>query len=144
MRILVALIGVAALAWSLYILFPRAVEESTVPAPQGAPTMTWLYVPIEGETPHTALSLKATYPSGTVTVLEVETIEGSCNDFEDRDADVYANSQMIICYYAGLGRYYKVVENDTAYLVQRRVFEEGTPDYMPPREEFETVAQITK
>ncbi len=49
---------------------------------------------------------------------------------------------MIICYYAGLGRYYKVVEDRDGYAVQRRVFEEASPDYDPPPQAYETVVRF--
>lgn len=104
---------------------------------------TWNYTPFEEDAiPYTRISVTARYEDGALETKEIDTIEGSCNDYPDADEDVYENSSMIICYYAGLGRYYKVVETDTGYAVERKVFEEATPDYDPPVEEFEVIAQF--
>lgn len=119
-------------------------EETTyteeVPLPEGAPSFTWeLDYTNETEYPQTTLSLNATYENGVVIKKDVDTAQGSCNEYDNRDKDVFKDSQMIICYYAGLGHYYKVVASDTGYNVQRRIFEEGSPDYNPPVLGFETI-----
>lgn len=108
---------------------------------RGAPTFAWSYRSVEGgEIPHSEIYLTARYGDGTQDERKIDTIEGSCNEYAEPDADIYAKSQMIICYYAGLGRYYKVVEQPEGFEVMRRQFEEGTPDTEPARQPFETVA----
>lgn len=117
------------------------VDQTPQVAPEGDPTFTWSYVPSEkNEIPQSTISLTATYPNGAKHTKEVETIEGGCNEHPDPDKDVYKQSQMIICYYAGFGRYYKVIKAPTGYAVQRKEFEEASPDYNPPKQEFKTVA----
>jgi len=111
----------------------------------GEPTFEWKYRTLSGEEiPRTVISLVGEYTDGTVQEEEIDTIAGDCNVYLESDADMYAKSEMIICYYAGLGHYYKVVESTEEYLVQRRVFEEASPDYTPPVESFETVARFPK
>lgn len=119
-----------------------ATETRTESEPQGAPSFSWEYESLEGEDgiPETRIMLAVTYPNGFVERKEVDTVEGSCNEYLEPDEDVYEGSTMIICYYAGLGRYFKVVNSGDEYLVQRRIFEEASPDYDPPITDFETIA----
>jgi hypothetical protein len=112
------------------------------PAPRaaGKATFSWKYATDEsGEIPQTTISLIAYYPDREAETRVIDTIEGTCNAYASPDADVYAQSEMIICYYAGFGRYYKVVERSGVYQVQRREFEEASPDYSPPIASFETI-----
>lgn len=92
--------------------------------------------------PQTAISLVAHYTDGTTEKKLVDDIEGGCNEYSSPDKDVYTGSKMIICYYAGFGRYYKVVKAGDAYLVQRKEFEEASPDYNPPVQSFQTIVQF--
>jgi hypothetical protein len=122
---------------------PVKEELPVVIVPQGKPQFTWSYSSFEKDhIPQTILSLTASYQNGATTTKIIDTIEGGCNEYANRDADVYTSSQMIICYYAGLGRYYKVVENGNTYSVKRKVFEEGSPYYKPPVFLFETVSMF--
>lgn len=112
-------------------------------ATQGAPTFTWSYDSVERDSiPYTEISSTASYENGASVTKRVGTVEGSCNVYENNDADVYERSTMIICYYAGLGRYFKIVEEEEGYAVQRKVFEEASPDYTPPQETYETVVRF--
>lgn len=116
-------------------------EQQATTTPQGKPKFSWSYFPTSREDiPETRISLTATYPDGSVTTKAIQIVEGDCNDYQNPDADVYASSTMIICYYAGFGRYYKVVEEGNMYAVKRKEFEEASPDYHPPILPFETVA----
>lgn len=119
-----------------------AAEAPSGSAAEGTPVFSWEYETSENSDgiPETTITLAAAYPNGFVERKEIDTVEGSCNDYPEPDADVYENSTMIICYYAGLGRYYKVVTSGDEYLVQRRIFEEASPDYDPPVTDFETIA----
>lgn len=120
---------------------PIKQSESVVTTPEGKPLFTWSYASFEkDEILRTTISLTARYANGFATTKVIDTIEGTCNEYENRDADVYSESSMIICYYAGLGRYFKVVERENLYEVKRKEFEEASPDYNPPVRTFETVA----
>lgn len=119
--------------------------EQVSDVPLGVPVFEWTYQTFtQDEIPRTTISLKARYSGGTVQKKEIDTIQGGCNAYSEPDADVYQGSEMIICYYAGLGHYYKVVESEDEYLVQRKVFEEASPEYDPPIENFQTIAQFLK
>lgn len=110
---------------------------------EGAPTFSWQYEPfMDGEFPKTEISLMATYENGALQTKVIDSVDGSCNDYADPDKDVYEHSTMIICYAAGLGHYFKVVDEDGKYLVMRKTFEEGSPEYTPPEEAYETIAQF--
>jgi hypothetical protein len=110
---------------------------------RGEPDFIWTYGTFEiNDIPRTTISLTARYANGEIVTKDIETVDGSCNDYSNPDADVYVRSTMIICYYAGLGHYYKVVESDGKYEVQRKIFEEASPDYEPPQLPFEVVAQF--
>jgi hypothetical protein len=107
------------------------------------PSFQWSYQEFEeSEIPRTTITLTARSSDGVSQTKEIDTIEGGCNEYAEPDVDAYSTSTMIICYYAGLGRYYKVVEQDGTYLVQRKIFEEASPDYVPVQNEFETIASF--
>lgn len=104
------------------------------------PTFTWSFRKTpRGDIAMTEITLTATYPDGAKIAKIIETIEGGCNEYSSPDKDVYAKSKMIMCYYAGIGRYYKVVKDNTGYAVMRKEFEEASPDYNPPVQEFKEV-----
>lgn len=127
------------------------VENSLTLAPEGpntneasgAPTFTWSYKDSEdNDIPYTEINITATYENSVTETKFIDRVEGSCNTYENTDADMYERSSMIICYYAGLGRYFKVVQDKEAYLVQRKIFEEASPDYNPPMQSYETVVRF--
>lgn len=122
----------------------RLQEGTPAPAaPEGNPAFEWSYRAFQREEiPYSVISLSAQYPNGVRQVKEIETVEGSCNEYPEPDADVYPKSTQIICYYAGLGRYFKVIEKGGEYLVQRKEFEEASPEYNPPVQEFETIVRF--
>lgn len=106
-------------------------------------TFEWLYSPFEkNDMPWVKISLSAKYDDGTSETKLIDTIEGSCVDYDKRDADVYPASTMIMCYYAGFGRYYKVVKKESGYEVQRKEFEEASPEYSPPVQDFQTIIKL--
>lgn len=116
---------------------------STDSTPSLRPAFEWRYTPsMRGDIPYSTIALVARYPDGFVKTKDIDTIAGGCNEYEPADTDVYEKSSMIICYYAGLGHYYKVVESDGHYLVKRKVFEEASPEYAPPPEEFKTIVRF--
>lgn len=140
------LVIVCVLIVSGVYFFTKRVEsvkdtDQTIDVPEGKPVFTWSYSSFEkNEIPRTTISLSARYENGFVVTKMIDTIEGGCNEYQERDVDVYAGSSVIICYYAGLGRYFKVVENGSIYEVKRKEFEEASPDYNPPVRTFETIA----
>ncbi len=106
----------------------------------GAPVFTWTYAPFEKDfIPYNIVNITATYTDGTIRTKEIDTIEGGCNEYVNPDKDVYEKSIEIICYYAGFGRYFKVVKQGEGYAVKRKEFEEASPDYNPPVQDFLTI-----
>ncbi len=107
----------------------------------GEPTFEWTYSSFEEkEIPRTHIGLVARYPDGTTQTKDIDTIQGSCNEYANPDKDVYSKSKMIICYYAGFGDYYKVVASGDGYNVERKEFEEGEPDSPAVEQPFKTIA----
>lgn len=122
---------------------PVKQKEPSVTTQEEEPTFEWSYTySSKSDIPRSTIHLTAKYPSGASTTKQIETIEGTCNEYENRDPDVYPKSQMIICYYAGFGRYYKVVEEGASYAIKRKEFEEASPDYNPPIAPFETLVRF--
>ena len=124
------------------------------------PKFTWSFRNFEKDAmPMTTISLTVRYADGMTETKQIDTVEGSCNAYDAPSsnatgggigADKYAQSEMIICYYAGFGRFYKVTQiavpsenrNLNRYPVQRKEFEEGSPDYEPVDQPFETIAEM--
>lgn len=147
--LVIAIIGLA--GYDAFRAEPVATRESPDPFPIPAriyigeqPMFTWKYRSFEkNDMLYTEISIIATSAEGGPAITrKVDTIEGSCNSYETPDADVYPKSDMIICYYAGLGHYYKVVNQGGKFLVQRKEFEEASPDYNPPIQSFEAIAEF--
>lgn len=115
---------------------------------EGDPIFSWKYestmVPIgdDYEIEGSDIILVAEHPQIETQEIMVDTVSGGCNEYPEPDSDIALNSTEIICYYAGLGFYFKVVPEGDSYLIQRKRFEEGTPDYNPPQTDFETIATI--
>lgn len=145
-RYLLPLIGLLVLIALYAIVQPRhktVVPPPTTLTPSGEPTFTWQYTYItSGDFPKTHVALTATYPDETTIKKEIDSPDGSCNEYANPDKDIYKDSTMIICYAAGLGHYYKVVQVNNEYLVKRKTFEEGSPEYTPPNLPFETIAKF--
>lgn len=115
------------------------------------PVFSWVYeiVPHE-DYPKTKVSLNLDDGSEVPSTYSIETVVGSCNIV---DTDSYAvgdnvhlaeNSSPILCYYAGFGRVFRVIELENQYAIQGKNLEEGSPDYTPPDFEFETIINIPK
>lgn len=136
------IIGVILGSLGTFFISNQSAEAPTAPASSN-PEFSWSYESFEkDEIPQTTIKLTANYSDGTNETKTIDTIAGDCNDYGMIDEDVYEQSMMIVCYYAGLGHYFKVIESNGEYLVQRKVFEEASPDYDPPVQEFETVERF--
>jgi len=97
------------------------------------PTFTWSFRKTPGgDIAMTEITLTTTYPNGTKRSQIIETVDGSCNDVDTSEKDMYAKSNMVVCYYSGFGINYKIVKDAKGYVVMRKEFEEATPDYNPP------------
>lgn len=147
LRYLLAFVVAAVVVIAGYNAFWPGVDVTVEPViqreevPHGEPTFSWSYSTDEsGEIPRTRITLRAMYFDGTSRTKEIDTVDGTCNVYPSPETDVYPKSDQIICYYAGFGLYYKVVvTGNGTYAVQRREFEEASPDYDPPVTGFETI-----
>lgn len=94
--------------------------------------------------PKTKLSLEAKYADGTIQTKHIDTPDGSCNALDDREADQLASTTIFQCYAAGFGYRYKIVKGENSYVVMRKSFEEGSPEYNPPEQVYEAVAEFMR
>jgi hypothetical protein len=120
-----------------------SIQQVTVNESMGEPTFTWSYRESDKQgIPYSEINLTAIYANGFSQTKVIDTVEGGCNEYENSDVGVYKKSTMIMCYYAGLGRYFKIVSNEDGYEVQRKIFEEASPEYDPPHRQYETVTRF--
>lgn len=145
--LIVVLLSFAVVVVGFFMLSPNNGDYTpdlpTTMKGEGLPDFSWSYATSTVDSiSYSEISLTATYENDVTEVKRIDRIEGDCNEYAERDADVYEKSPMIICYYAGLGRYFKVVQEEDGFVVLRKVFEEAAPDYTPPIEEYETVTRF--
>lgn len=110
------------------------------------PTFTWRYeeataLNLDG-LPKTNVFAIATYSNGKIETKLVDTPDGSCNDLPDSTEPHAPHSTVTECYAAGFGEYYKVVKGDTSYQVMKKEFEEGSPEYNPPEQQYKLIAEF--
>lgn len=92
--------------------------------------------------PETDIFLDATYSDGTVETKLTDTVSSSCNELPEAEEDSVSNSTVIQCYGAGLGFLFKITMGDGKYFVERKQFEEASPEYEPPVSEYEVIAEF--
>jgi hypothetical protein len=138
------LIGVAALR-NANQAAPEERGPAAVPeAPSSVTGLSWdLYVTEAAEWPETSVTLVALHEDGSSTRIPADSVEGECNA-EDTETDLALDSTQLTCYYAGLGHKFRVIETNDEYLLQMQVFEEASPEYDPPVQEFVTLRAIAK
>jgi len=119
-------------------------EMPAVATTSSAVTFTWIFEKAAMDNPDgipkTNVALEVKYADGSVVKKNIETVDGSCNALADKDADSVASSTKIQCYAAGFGQWFKVTKGDGAYNVQRKNFEESTPEQTPTNYAYETLA----
>ncbi len=113
-----------------------------------APAFAWTFADsaslnLDGN-PQTDVFLTATHADGTVETKQVDTVPGGCSVLPDLEEGSIEGAPAAQCYYAGLGQRYRIVEGDREYAVERKVFEEASPEHEPPQEEYERVASFPR
>lgn len=100
---------------------------------------------IDGTTefPKSEVFATATYTDGTTKIMTVKDVQGSC-DFLEPDIALGRQAEELLCYYAGFGEVFRIIETDIAYGVETKEIEEASPDYNPPIAEFRTLFEIPK
>ncbi len=145
---LLLLIGSGIFAYKTYAPTHRY-EDAPVTTEDGditPPTFAWVFAEDHSLNPdgfpQTTVSLVATYPDGSVKDRLIDIVPGGCSILPDPEEGSLHGSSAVQCYYAGLGYRYRVVTGDTSYLVERKTFEEASPDYEPPQQEYETISEF--
>jgi len=110
------------------MVFEWKFEESKVLNPDGNPANN--------------VFLLVTYESGRADKKLMDTTDGGCAELPDAEKGSAPDTKNIQCYYAGLGFKYKITKGDFSYLVLRKAFEEGSPEYIPPEQEYEKIAEF--
>lgn len=149
---LLLVLGIGVYAYKAYRPSDQTSEVAPPEAPESVessepPTFTWRFGESESLNldglPETDVFLEAKYSGGAVQSKLIDTTPGSCNALPDPDAGSIPGSDTIQCYSAGLGYRFKVTRGESSYLVQRKTFEEASPDYDPPSYEYEVVAEFS-
>ncbi len=146
-------IGLGVFAYKTYFVKPELVTPSGIldstetTSESRPPTFVWKFEEDDSlnpdGNPQTNVILEVQYPNGVeMRRLAIDTTPGSCNELYDTELDSVPGSANIQCYYAGLGYVFKITKGESAYLVQRKEFEEGSPEYEPPVSEFKVVFEI--
>lgn len=117
-----------------------------------SPRFSWSYEEVPNKDyPKSIVSLVVDDGSEIPPRYIIETIDGGCNPVDedgyagdDNTATMAKNSNYIMCYFAGFGRIFRVIDAQENYLVQGKNIEEGSPDYVPAVASFETIVSIPK
>lgn len=151
-KILVVFVLLILLGFISYFFYSKNISRETGSEPvsvanTSSVSFAWKYEKAQSLNldglPETNVFLEATYPKGEIERKLVDTTPGGCNDLPEVDQDSVSGSANAQCYSAGLGYRYKITRGPQKYLVMRKTFEEGLPDYTPPPYEYEVVAEFT-
>ncbi|MDQ5952974.1 MAG: hypothetical protein QG551_202 [Patescibacteria group bacterium] len=118
---------------------PVTATETLEDTPREAPIFTWSFKPansLNGDgNPNTDVFVEAKYSDGEIVKKLVDTSHGGCNQLPDSD--------NVQCYGAGLGFNYRITKGEKSYLIERQEFEEGSPDYNPPVQDYKVIAEFS-
>lgn len=125
-----------------YIYKEKQSDEVTSPLPpedtKEEPVFTWKFESadsLNGDgNPNTNVFLEAKYSNGEVISKLIEVSHGSCNQLP--------YSEDVQCYGAGLGFKFRITKGEKSYLIEKQEFEEGSPDYNPPVQEYKVIAEF--
>ncbi len=143
-------IGAGVFAYALYAPVTRdmpapASDATANESPAAPPTFAWRFAEADSlnpdGNPETDVFLDVTYADGSSEARLIDTSHGSCGELEDSEGGI-AGSTSIQCYGAGLGYRYRITRGERAYVVERKTFEEGLPDYEPPAYAYEAIVEI--
>lgn len=92
----------------------------------------------------TDIFLEIGYTNDATEKQLVDTVDGGCSELagETYDRDI-SNTGRVQCYYAGFGQQYRITQDEEAYFVERRFFEEFVPNVTPINYEWEIIADIS-
>jgi hypothetical protein len=142
-KFLVTLGVIGVLILGFYALNNYIYQEKQGDAPvvsTESPTFTWRFEnadTLNGDgNPNTNVFLDVKYSDGEVKSELIQVSHGSCNVLPD------GKENNIQCYGAGFGFRFKIVKGEKSYLVMKQEFDEGSPDYNPPEQEYKAVKEI--
>ena len=92
--------------------------------------------------PNTNVFLDAKYSDGEVVSELVQVSHGSCNELPETNNDTLSGTKNVQCYGAGFGFTFKIVKGEDSYEVMKKEFEEGSPDYDPPIQDYKVVKEF--
>lgn len=130
-----------------YIYNEKQGDNPTPVVSMEAPTFTWRFE--EADTlngdgnPNTNVFIDAKYSDGEVISKLIQVSHGSCNELPDVDGDTLSGTKNVQCYGAGFGFVFKITKGEKSYQVMKKEFDEGSPDYSPPPQEYKVVAEFT-
>lgn len=127
---------------------PEPVPDPVVQQSTQPPTFAWTFEDDDmlnpDGNPQTNIFLEATYSDGTLRKELIDTVPSSCTTLPDPEEGSVPNTSAVQCYGAGLGYVYKITEGEQSYRVERKQFEEASPEYEPPVSEYEVIAEWMK
>lgn len=110
------------------------------------PVFNWIYEKDSSLNPdggnQTNIFLEIKYLNNPIQKKFIETFPGQCYELSNPDQDIVKNSKNIQCYYAGYGYKFKIIKQDNFYEVKRQLFEEGSAEYTPTKQNYETVIKF--
>ena len=92
--------------------------------------------------PETDVLLDIAYTDSTIESVLIDTTPGNCNELPDPEEQRVEGTGVVQCYAAGLGYRYKITKGESSYLIERKEFEEGSPEYVPVVQEYKIVSEI--
>lgn len=149
---LILILGIGVLVGGFYALNDYIYNEKRGENPISVvstelPTFTWRFEQAEtlnGDgNPNTNVFVDAKYSDREVESRLIQVSHGSCNELPDVETDSVQGTTNVQCYGAGLGFVFKITKGENFYLVMKKEFDEGSPDYNPPEQEYKQVAEFT-
>ncbi len=146
--VLLVIVGGGIFAYQAYL---SRIEPSKAVTPvenesEEPPVFTWKFeeastLNLDG-LPETRIFLQAQYSNEEIINKLIATVPGSCNELPDADKDSVPGSATVQCYAAGIGDLFKITKGEKSYRVEHKIFEEASPDYNPPSQEYEVITEF--
>lgn len=135
----------------VYTVYHTPEKEAEVPSTTYTQTtapvaFAWRYEKANSLNPdgnlNTDVFIDITYADGSRGSTFVALSHGGCADLPDSKEERVAGTHVAQCYGAGLGYYFKITKGESSYRVERKMFEEGSPEYNPPEQPYEVILEI--
>lgn len=145
---IILIIGGGYIAFSQFSKVPES-DEALVPSKEAGatePIFSWEFeeadsLNLDGQ-PETNVILTITHEGKVPQRKLVETSQSGCNELPDPEEGSVPGTTAVLCYGAGLGYMFKITQSTEAYLIERKMFEEGSPDHTPLSQEYEVIHEF--